>query len=189
MRVPSLAVASFLGILAGIGLALAPGGAAGSTLVGAALTQTAGEAVLTLSGDGPIRYDVFQLSEPDRVVIDLLDTGTAVEPTVSGRGCHGLVPDGAARCLAGRTRWPGGALRAGDEPALRAGESPPTATRSGCVCSPSKSSRTARTRHLAVRSRQHRQRPRSRCRPWARSRRMPRPPRPRNPWRPSGPRP
>jgi type IV pilus secretin PilQ/predicted competence protein len=87
MRVPSHVVARFLGILgilAGICLLLAPAVHAGPALVGATLAQSPGEVILTLSGDGPIHYDVFQLNEPDRVVLDLLDASAAVEPTVTG---------------------------------------------------------------------------------------------------------
>lgn len=84
MRVPSRAVVRFHGILAGVCFFLVPVAHGSSALVGASLAQSPGEAVLTLSADGPIRYDVFRLSDPDRVVLDLLDTSTAVEPTVSG---------------------------------------------------------------------------------------------------------
>ncbi len=100
MRVPSHASASPHGILAGICLILAPALAAGTTLVGATLTHTDGEAVLALSAEDPIHYDVFQLTEPDRVVIDLLDTNAGVEPTVTGEdgtGWFGAVRQGLWR--------------------------------------------------------------------------------------------
>jgi type IV pilus assembly protein PilQ len=84
MRVPSRASVSSRGILAGVCLILAPVLAAGTTLVGATLTRSDGEAVLALSAEEPIHYDVFQLTDPDRVVIDLLDTQAAVEPSVTG---------------------------------------------------------------------------------------------------------
>jgi type IV pilus assembly protein PilQ len=74
--------------------------AAGTTLVGATLTHTDGEAVLALSAEDPIHYDVFQLTDPDRVVIDLLDTNAGVEPTVRGEdgsGWFGAVRQGLWR--------------------------------------------------------------------------------------------
>ncbi len=100
MRVPSHASVSPHGILAGICLVLAPALAAGTTLVGATLTHTDGEAVLALSAEDPIHYDVFQLTEPDRVVVDLLDTDAGVEPTVTGEdgsGWFGAVRQGVWR--------------------------------------------------------------------------------------------
>lgn len=84
MRIPDRAVVSHIGVLAWICLALAPGASPAYTLDTATVTHTDGQVVLEVSADETIRYDVFQMTAPDRVVVDLLDAETPLEPLTTG---------------------------------------------------------------------------------------------------------
>lgn len=71
-------------------LAAAGTGAAGAYgLTGATLTEESDRAVLEITASEPPRFEVIRLSDPDRVVIDLLDADRAVDPSVSRCGEEG----------------------------------------------------------------------------------------------------
>lgn len=77
----ALAFALFMAAV-GVGLAGAYG------LTGASLTEEGDRAVLEITASEPPRFEVIRLSDPDRVVVDLLDAEAVLEPTVS-RGAEG----------------------------------------------------------------------------------------------------
>ena len=47
------------------------------------LNQSVGEARLLLEANGELRYDLFQLENPARVVLDLIGAETPVEPAIA----------------------------------------------------------------------------------------------------------
>ncbi|MBD3162168.1 MAG: AMIN domain-containing protein, partial [Candidatus Eisenbacteria bacterium] len=52
-----------------------------------------GKASLSLAADGPVRYDVFRLEDPHRVVLDLFDVESVLAPALAGEDPSGWVVD------------------------------------------------------------------------------------------------
>lgn len=70
-------------------LAALPVTAGAYTLSAATLTLSAQEAVLEITANEPIRYEISHLASPDRIVLDLHDADRVLEPATSGTAPEG----------------------------------------------------------------------------------------------------
>ncbi len=86
MRVQTPAGASSIA-LALLLAAFGAGLACAYDLTGASLTEENDRAILEVTASEPPRYEVIRLSDPDRVVLDLMDAQEVLEPAV--RRCEG----------------------------------------------------------------------------------------------------
>ncbi len=84
MRIRARAAASLLWVVLAILAGLAPTETGAYDLNEVSLTWNTGETMLDLVADETIRYDVFQLQDPPRVVLDLLDAETDLVPNQQG---------------------------------------------------------------------------------------------------------
>ena len=96
MRVRSIADVKLLawGPLALLALTVASAG--GYPLSAVEIDKAAGQTTLTLRSSEQVRYEVFRLDTPDRIVLDLLGADAPVEPVITGSDPTGWF--GEARC-------------------------------------------------------------------------------------------
>ncbi len=62
---------------------------AGYSLEQVRLEKGAGQATLDLTANGTIRYEVFQLTGPDRIVLDVLEASVTGKPEIAGQDAAG----------------------------------------------------------------------------------------------------
>ncbi len=92
MRIPGPAAASLLLLPAVVALTGLPGTPAEAySLLDVSVSRAPGEATLDVTADGAVRYEIFQLASPDRIVLDLPDAEAAVDPLLGGADPSGWV--------------------------------------------------------------------------------------------------
>lgn len=93
MRVRARAVASLLSIGLPIVAVLMPAVGGAYALSDVSMTQTSGGATFELVANEEVRYDLFQLEEPDRVVLDVIGADTPIAPVMDGHDPSGWITD------------------------------------------------------------------------------------------------